>query len=168
MRLAFPVRPRKRWSRRRKGNMDAAGDRGSAGLTRRQVLAGVAALAMPTTASAAPACGGVLRMALSGGETSAAVLASARHGYLTAIGADGTVRSGLAESWETDDAQRWQFRLRRGITFHSGRDVTAQDVKTALMRHGAERPAVIGDIAAAHAAGDMVTVLLDRPDAGFA
>jgi peptide/nickel transport system substrate-binding protein len=38
----------------------------------------------------------------------------------------------LATSFETKDNKVWTFRLRRGVKFHNGRELTAQDVKTNL------------------------------------
>ncbi len=35
---------------------------------------------------------------------------------------------GLAESWESIGTNVWEFRLRRGVTFHDGRPFTADDV----------------------------------------
>jgi peptide/nickel transport system substrate-binding protein len=45
---------------------------------------------------------------------------------------------GVAESWEIPDPQNYIFHLRRGIRFHDGRLLTAQDVKWTLdtMRNG--------------------------------
>jgi peptide/nickel transport system substrate-binding protein len=39
------------------------------------------------------------------------------------------VRPGLAESWDTPDRLTYVFHLRRGVRFHDGRSLTAQDVK---------------------------------------
>ncbi|MFC0268901.1 ABC transporter substrate-binding protein [Kushneria aurantia] len=42
----------------------------------------------------------------------------------------------LAESFETtDNGGRWVFTLRQGVTFHSGKSLTPQDVVFSLMRH---------------------------------
>jgi peptide/nickel transport system substrate-binding protein len=41
----------------------------------------------------------------------------------------------LAESWDiADNSQRFTFSLRRGVLFHTGRELTADDVKWSLMR----------------------------------
>lgn len=41
----------------------------------------------------------------------------------------------LAESWEADStAQRWSFRLRKGVTFHDGSPLSADDVVATLRR----------------------------------
>ena len=43
--------------------------------------------------------------------------------------------SGIAESWEMSaDGLKWTFRLKEGIKFHNGDEVTAEDVKFSLER----------------------------------
>lgn len=44
-------------------------------------------------------------------------------------GYEGMVPS-LATSYETKDNKTWTFRLRKGVKFHNGREMTAEDVKT--------------------------------------
>ncbi len=39
---------------------------------------------------------------------------------------------GLAESWTPIDDLTWEFKLRRGVTFHKGQDFTAADVKASI------------------------------------
>lgn len=42
----------------------------------------------------------------------------------------GKLKPGLAESWDTeDDGKTWHFKLREGVKFHSGKELTAEDVK---------------------------------------
>jgi peptide/nickel transport system substrate-binding protein len=43
-------------------------------------------------------------------------------------GTGGEFLGDLAESWETDDARSWRFRLREGVRFHDGRLLTSADV----------------------------------------
>src|SRR5262245_1876008 len=43
-------------------------------------------------------------------------------------GPGGTFLPDLAESWSTDDAVTWRFRLRSGVRFHDGRPCEAADV----------------------------------------
>jgi peptide/nickel transport system substrate-binding protein len=38
----------------------------------------------------------------------------------------------LAESWDTPDALTYIFRLRKGVKFHDGREVTSKDVKATI------------------------------------
>jgi peptide/nickel transport system substrate-binding protein len=48
---------------------------------------------------------------------------------LTRIREDLTTQPDLAEKWEnSDDLKRWTFHLRRGVKFHSGRELVADDV----------------------------------------
>ena len=54
---------------------------------------------------------------------------------LTRIGHDFNAEPELAESWSTDDAgETWTFKLFENAKFHSGRPVTAEDVKFSLER----------------------------------
>jgi peptide/nickel transport system substrate-binding protein len=41
---------------------------------------------------------------------------------------------GLAESWETPDDQTYVFKIREGVRFHNGREMTADDVIFSLQR----------------------------------
>ena len=43
---------------------------------------------------------------------------------------------GLAESWRAVDSTTWEFRLRRGVKFHDGAELTADDVLFSLERAG--------------------------------
>jgi len=38
----------------------------------------------------------------------------------------------LAESWDRPDPRTWRFKLRRGVKFHNGEEVTAQAVKATI------------------------------------
>jgi peptide/nickel transport system substrate-binding protein len=44
------------------------------------------------------------------------------------------LQPGLAESWRTVDDLTWEFKLRRGVTFHDGSPFTAADVKFSIER----------------------------------
>ena len=47
---------------------------------------------------------------------------------LTRLGAEGTVLPDLAQSWEiSDDGLNYTFHLRRGVTWHTGSPLTAED-----------------------------------------
>ncbi|MCB2129435.1 MAG: ABC transporter substrate-binding protein [Rhodobacteraceae bacterium] len=55
--------------------------------------------------------------------------------YLTVIGSDNVTRPHLLESWEpSDDLSVWTLRVRDGVTWHSGRAFTADDVIWNLTR----------------------------------
>jgi peptide/nickel transport system substrate-binding protein len=102
----------------------------------------VAASLLPGGAAAdAPKRGGNLRVALLGGGTSDTVDAhgsvsvpdTARalslYDGLTRLDADGKVVNVLAESLEPNaDASEWVIRLRKGVTFHDGKPLKAEDV----------------------------------------
>ena len=40
----------------------------------------------------------------------------------------------LAESWRLVDETTWEFKLRKGVTFHDGTPLTAEDVKASFLR----------------------------------
>ena len=125
-------------------------------MNRRTMLkAGAAATAMTAfgvPALAAPKKGGTLRLGLSGANTSDSwdgrthsdsFMINSGHGCvfdcLTEIGADGTLKGELAESWEASpDAVTWTINLRKGVTFHNGKDFTADDAIASLQMHVAE------------------------------
>jgi ABC-type transport system substrate-binding protein len=54
---------------------------------------------------------------------------------LTSLDYDNTVKPGLAEKWEiSPDGKTYTFTLHRGVRFHSGKPLTAADVKFTLDR----------------------------------
>jgi peptide/nickel transport system substrate-binding protein len=55
---------------------------------------------------------------------------------LTELDSEGQVVGDLAESMEAaDKAKKWIFKLRKGVTFHNGKDLTAQDVVATFQYH---------------------------------
>jgi len=107
----------------------------------------------PSQASAAePKRGGRLRMGLTGGATSDTMdpgilyammpqmLVSGTLGNkLVEIDADGKAIPELAESWEfSPDAKKWVFKLRKGVEFHNGKTMDADDVMYSLNWHRKE------------------------------
>ncbi|MGI6647607.1 MAG: ABC transporter substrate-binding protein [Bacillota bacterium] len=54
------------------------------------------------------------------------------HLGLVAFDEPGNYTGALAESWESQDAQIWTFKLKPGITWHDGQPVTAADVAFSL------------------------------------
>ena len=103
------------------------------GLLKTGAAAGVLGLTgMPLRAQTR---GGKLTAGLSGANTSDSwdgrthsdlfMIASAQGAVfdsLTEVGADGTLKGELAESWEASaDAKVWTFNLRQGVTFHNGK-----------------------------------------------
>ncbi|MEM9046122.1 MAG: ABC transporter substrate-binding protein [Pseudomonadota bacterium] len=125
-------------------------------LNRRQALqAGTAATALGLSglsASAAPKKGGTLRMGLAGANTSDSwdgrthsdsFMINMGHGCvfdcMTEIDASGQLKGELAESWEASaDAKTWTFNLRKGVTFHNGKDFNADDVIETFALHVGE------------------------------
>lgn len=49
---------------------------------------------------------------------------------------DGSPQPVLAESWESsDDATEWRFAIRKGVTFHNGKELEPEDVAQTIRRH---------------------------------
>lgn len=59
---------------------------------------------------------------------------------LTRVDENARLVPGLAESWRTVDATTWEFRLRKGVRFHDGSELTAEDVLFSI-----DRPATIAN-----------------------
>lgn len=53
--------------------------------------------------------------------------------------AENRIIPGLAESWQTLDENTWELKLRPGVTFHDGAELTSEDVTFTINR-------IIGDI----------------------
>ncbi|MGI9408191.1 MAG: ABC transporter substrate-binding protein [Hyphomicrobiaceae bacterium] len=137
------------------------GDLGTKRIDRRTFMQG--AIAAGVTASAAsmladkalaavPKKGGHYRQALTGGATGD-VLDPARtldsyminvsfgqlRNNLTEIGPDGKLAGELAESWEASaDASTWTFKLRKGVEFHNGKSLDANDIVASFNHHRGE------------------------------
>jgi peptide/nickel transport system substrate-binding protein len=61
------------------------------------------------------------------------------HGYMTEVGQDGSLQPNVAESWEANSAaSEWTFKIRKGITYHNGKALTADDVIAAINHHRGE------------------------------
>jgi peptide/nickel transport system substrate-binding protein len=102
--------------------------------------------------AAAPKRGGRLRQALRGGSTSDTLFGVLGGGdthqvnvqwqilsNVTEVNADGEVVGELAESWEaSDDATQWVFKLRKGVEFHNGKTLEAEDVIHSINVHRGE------------------------------
>ncbi|MFO1056126.1 MAG: ABC transporter substrate-binding protein [Dongiaceae bacterium] len=53
---------------------------------------------------------------------------------------DGGLSPELAESWEPDPtATKWVFKLRKGVQFHNGKEMTAEDVLATVNYHRSEK-----------------------------
>ena len=99
--------------------------------------------------AATPKAGGHFKIALGHGSTTDSLdpaltasqftqmLCKSIHNYLTEIRADGSLGPELAVGWEASaDAKTWTFKLRKGVEFHNGKTLTAQDVVASLNYHG--------------------------------
>src|SRR3977135_894344 len=53
---------------------------------------------------------------------------------LTHVDEDARLIPGLAASWRAVDATTWEARLRRGVRFHDGAELTAEDVVFSMER----------------------------------
>lgn len=159
--------------------------------SRRSVLAGGAAIAglaatgLPTRARAQNR-GGTIRVAKGHGQTNdtldpgtfingfTVALSYGIHGFLTGVGTDGSLEPELAESWEANDgADVWRFKLRQGVQFHSGKELTTEDVVNAINHHrgddstSAAKPIVAGITDIATEGSDTVVFTLDAGNADF-
>ncbi|GMG85639.1 ABC transporter substrate-binding protein [Paralimibaculum aggregatum] len=101
-------------------------------------------------------------------------LAHGVHGYLTEVASDGSLVPNVAESWEASaDASTWIFKLRKGVTFHSGKALTAEDVAVSINYHrgdqstSAAKP-IVSAISEIRTEGDdTVVFVLDAGNADF-
>ena len=126
-------------------------------LTRREILSGAAVLGVLTVssveildaafspASADPKRGGVLKAAFSadpagfdpvrGPSGMSHVVIEQVYSTLMALDPDAKPYPELAESYEvSDDGLQYTFKLRPGVTFHNGDELTAEDVKFSFDR----------------------------------
>ncbi|MBI1384830.1 MAG: peptide ABC transporter substrate-binding protein [Rhizobiales bacterium] len=126
-------------------------------LGRRTLLKGafaaglVSATGFASARAASPKKGGKIVIATIGGAASDTLdprtITSIGHGVmgftlgncLTEIGRNNALVGELAESWEhSANATVWKFQLRKGVTFHSGKSMTSEDVVYSLNLHRGE------------------------------
>ena len=53
---------------------------------------------------------------------------------LVQMDADSRMIPGIATSWKTIDDKTWEFKLRKGVKFHDGSELTAEDVVFSIDR----------------------------------
>lgn len=97
----------------------------------------LAALALPAAARTRPRYGGAIRVEVAGDPLASPSGLARRLIFdgLTTFGPDGSVQPALAVAWQADDrGHRWQFTLRRGVSFQDGSAVTAAAVVESLNR----------------------------------
>jgi peptide/nickel transport system substrate-binding protein len=113
------------------------------------VAAPLATQLLSGTARANPVKGGHFIMGLNGGATTdtmdpAGATSTVMHnvnyswgeGLVITDPLDGTAQPWLAESWEASaDARKWAFKIRKGVTFSNGKEMTVDDVVATLKRH---------------------------------
>lgn len=162
------------------------------GLSRRSLIRGATALGaagliLPAgirRAAAEAKKGGVFRLGIGHGSSTdgydpglwdqlfVQTFAAARHNYLIEIGADGSLVPEIAESWESSDGVTWVFKIREGVTFHSGKTLTVDDVVASLNHHRGEgstsavKP-YFDSVTEIRADGHNVVVMLNAPNADF-
>ncbi len=109
------------------------------------VIAAACAMALAATPAAAQKRGGVLKFAvpsvkpgLDPARTSTGdgyMLTAMIFSNLTRVDHNLEPQPQLAERWEAnDDSTEWTFHLRKGVKFHNGREVVAEDVKFSIDR----------------------------------
>ncbi len=131
-------------------------------ITRRQFLTRASVLGLSVAISpailsspslaASPKSGGRLRIGISGGSTSDSldpgtiadmmlqVVSRQLANHLVEINYKNEPVPELAESWEASaDAKQWVFNLRRGVEFHNGKTMDAQDVIFSINHHRGEK-----------------------------
>jgi peptide/nickel transport system substrate-binding protein len=131
-------------------------------ITRREFLSRVSALGLMAAVSpmllsgpaqaAAPKRGGRLKLGLAGGSTTDSLDPATITDMMLQVVNQGQLRNTLveidnnaqpipelAESWEaTPDAKQWIFKLRRGVEFHNGKTMDADDVIYSINHHRGE------------------------------
>lgn len=129
------------------------------GFTRRGFMGAAAALGAGTAligsmgrpTFGAPKKGGTFRLGIGHGSTTDSldpgsfenlymqVLGGAVHNKLTEVNNAGEVVPEIAESWDVSpDATVWTFTLRKGVEFHNGKTVDADDVIASFRHHMGE------------------------------
>lgn len=165
-------------------------------ISRREFLARVAALGIATAVSPTlfsiparaetPKRGGRLRMGVAGGNTTDSLdpinipdtmptnINWSLRNNLVEVDAESNAVPELAESWEASkDAATWRFNLRKGVEFHNGKTLEAQDVIDSINHHRGEdskSPAkgIVDPIKKLEADGPNVVVFhLDGGNADF-
>ena len=113
--------------------------------------------------AATPKKGGTLRIGIAHGSTTDTLdpatftdtytqfIGYAMRNQLIEVSHTGELVPELAESWEaSDDAAQWTFKLRKGVEFHNGKTMDADDVVASFNHHRGEdsKSAAKGDLKA--------------------
>jgi len=133
-----------------------AGGLSRRGFLGRSVAFGATAVLAGSLASGAraeePKNGGTLKMGWGGGQSTDSLDPAVATNNVTfllnrqwgdaivGVTADGKIRPILAESFSAnDDATVWTFDIRKGVKFHDGSELTAEDVVATFKRHSDEK-----------------------------
>lgn len=134
-------------------------------------------------AHAMPKRGGMIKIGSGGGEstntqdpalTASSVPLNNLYAWgetLVEVDAKGEIEYRMAESVEaSDDAKQWVFKIRKGIPFSNGKDMTPDDVLKTMQRHSNEESqsgalGIVKGIADMKVDGDNFIVTLDTPNA---
>jgi len=90
---------------------------------------------------------------------------------LVQVSPTGEIEHRLAESVESSaDAKTWHFKIRKGVEFHNGKTVTADDVMKTIERHSNEESTsgalgIVKGIESMKVDGDVFSVTLTTPAA---
>lgn len=141
--------------------------------------AGLATALMSAAARAEePKKGGVIKIGMQGGESTNSLdpaLAASQVPFqvnmtwgemLVDVTPDGQIEHRIAEEHSANaDATEWTFKIRKGVEYHDGKTVTADDVVATLKRHTDEKSqsgalGIVKGITDMKAEGDMVKLTL--------
>ncbi len=161
-------------------------------ISRRDFVRGASALGLAAaapavfnTASAAPKKGGKFTVGMGHGSTTDSLdpgtfendftnsSSMTRYNFLTEVDNRGKLTGELAESWDvTSDAKIWTFNLRKGVEFHNGKTLSADDVVASINHHRGEGStsaanALVSSITEIKADGNNVVVTLSGGNADF-
>ena len=148
------------------------------------VAAGTASALWTRSAEAAPRRGGHLRVGSEGGSNTDSLdprraigtnqfttTVISVYDTLTYLDHNSRPIPGLAESWESDDAKTWRFKIRKDVEFHNGKTLTVDDVLASyayedndLNTHGDSR-SVMAAMEERKKDGDYLVVTLKTPNA---
>ncbi|WP_225028889.1 ABC transporter substrate-binding protein [Xinfangfangia pollutisoli] len=127
--------------------------------------------------------GGTIRVGMQGGESTNSLdpaLAASEVPFqvnmtwgemLVDVTPDGQIDLRIAEEISSSpDATEWKFKIRKGVEYHDGSTVTAEDVVATLKRHTDEKSqsgalGIVQGISEMKAEGDMVTLKLSSASA---
>ncbi|MBM7069065.1 ABC transporter substrate-binding protein [Actibacterium sp. 188UL27-1] len=132
---------------------------------------------------AAPVKGGTLKVGIQGGASTdsldpalaandTAIMNLRLFGdVLVEVDANGEIENRLAEEVEASaDASVWTFKIRKGVQFHNGAELTPRDVMRTMERHTNEDTksgalGILRGIKGMAVDGDKFVVMLDQPNA---